>query len=101
MLQDIPEEIRATDQYCKIAQDLAANKRYNVIHLIYRDKPYENHYKDFQFGLATMREHWNSGLSDIQKTLENPGYLAMPDNISGFITHDVHRDEIEKLMQGN
>lgn len=101
MLQDIPEEIRTTDPYCKIAQDLAANKRYNVIHLIYRDKPYENHYKDFQFGLATMREHWNSGLGDIQKTLENPGYLAMPENISGFVTHDVHRDEIEKLMLGN
>ncbi len=101
MLQDIPEEIRATDPYCKIAQDLAASKRYNIIHLIYRDKPYENHYKDFQFGLATMREHWSSGLSDIQKTLETPDYLAMPENISGFVTHDVHRDELEKLMLGN
>ncbi|HEY9278746.1 MAG TPA: DUF3734 domain-containing protein [Eoetvoesiella sp.] len=98
MLNDIPEEVRANDPYYKMAQDLAVSKRYNVIHLIYRDQPYENHYKDFQFGLSTMRAHWSSGLNDIQQTLENPGYLAMPENISGFVTHDVHRDEIEKTM---
>lgn len=98
LLEEIPEDCRADDAWCRIAQDLASNKRYNVIHLIYRNKPYERHYKDFQFGLASMRQHWNSGLDDIRATLSQPDRLAMPDNASGFVTHDIHREEIEQLM---
>ncbi|HUG57580.1 MAG TPA: patatin-like phospholipase family protein [Candidimonas sp.] len=101
MLEDIPPEARADNGYYQLAQDLACSKRYNVIHLIYRNKPYEQHYKDFQFGLATMREHWESGLEDIRETLKNPERLAMPDNVSGFVTHDVHREEIEQRMLDN
>src|SRR5690606_39003031 len=99
LLEDIPPDIRASDPYCRIAQDLACSKRYNVIHLIYRNRPYAQHYKDFQFGLATMREHWTSGLDDIRRTLAEPERLAMPENASGFVTHDIHREEIEQLME--
>jgi NTE family protein len=80
------------DPWCKLADDLACSKRYNVIHLIYRHKEYEGQYKDFQFGLSTMREHWQSGLDDIRRSLEHPDWLDMPDNDAGFVTHDIHRD---------
>jgi NTE family protein len=40
-----------------------------------------------------MREHWESGLSDIRGTLSHRDWLDMPNNDAGFITHDVHRDE--------
>ncbi|MBB5213454.1 DUF3734 domain-containing protein [Parapusillimonas granuli] len=98
VLDKVPEDVRAGDPYCLMAQELACAKRYNVIHLIYRNRPYEKHYKDFQFGLSTMREHWSSGLQDIRRTLADPSRLAMPDDASGFVTHDVHREEIERLM---
>ena len=100
VLDDIPAEIRASDAYAKIAEDISSTKRYNVIHLIYRNKPYERHYKDYQFDLNTMRKHWSEGLEDIRDTLQNPERLAMPDNDSGFVTHDVHRKEIEQSMNG-
>jgi NTE family protein len=80
------------DPWCKLAEDLACSKRYNVVHLIYRNKEYEGHYKDYQFGLSTMREHWQSGLEDIQSSLAQPHWLDMPDNDAGFVTHDIHRD---------
>ncbi|MBF6615238.1 DUF3734 domain-containing protein [Pollutimonas thiosulfatoxidans] len=99
MLEHIPEDIRASDSYCRMAQELASAKRFNVIHLIYRNKPYEQHYKDFQFGMATMREHWHGGLEDIRLTLADPDRLAMPENASGFVTHDVHREDIERLIK--
>lgn len=101
MLDDIPPEARVDNSYFDLAQEMACSKRYNVIHLIYRNQPYEQHYKDFQFGLATMRDHWNSGLQDIRETLKDPERLAMPDNVSGFVTHDVHREELEQKMQSN
>ncbi|MCC2597680.1 patatin-like phospholipase family protein [Pusillimonas sp. MFBS29] len=98
ILDDLPEEARASNPYFPIAQDLACSKRYNVIHLIYRNQAYEKHYKDFEFGLATMRGHWDSGLRDIRHTLDNPDRLAMPENASGFVTHDIHREDLEQLM---
>jgi len=99
LLDAIPEDRRQSDAYCQIAEELACTKRYNVIHLIYRNKPYERDYKDYQFGLASMRDHWNSGLEDIRATLQDPERLAMPENMSGFVTHDVHREHLEQVMQ--
>jgi NTE family protein len=81
------------DAWCKVADELSCSKRYNVVHLIYRQKEYEGHFKDFQFGLSTMREHWESGLEDIRASLAQPDWLAMPDNDAGFVTHDIHRDK--------
>jgi NTE family protein len=100
MLEDIPAELRSQGHYAQLAEGLSSSKRYNVIHLIYRNKPYEAHYKDYQFGLATMRAHWESGLEDIRHTLSDPQRLEMPDNAAGFITHDVHQEELELRMRG-
>ncbi len=80
------------DPWIELAEDLACSRKYNVIHLIYRHKEYEGHYKDYQFGTSTMREHWESGLQDIRHTLEQPGWLDKPGNEAGFVTHDIHRD---------
>ncbi|CAE6849207.1 hypothetical protein R69927_07063 [Paraburkholderia domus] len=91
VLDRVPSDQR-DDPWCKLADDLSCSKRYNVIHLIYRQKEYEGHFKDFQFGLSTMREHWKSGLEDIRHSLAQPDWLDMPDNDAGFVTHDIHRD---------
>jgi len=80
------------DPWCKLAEELSCSKRYNIVHLIYGNKEYEGHYKDFQFGLSTMRQHWESGLEDIRNSLAQPGWLDMPDNDAAFVTHDIHRD---------
>lgn len=98
MLQDIPEEIRSRSDYAKLAEEISTGKCYNIVHLIFRNQPYDLHYKDHQFGLAAMREHWQHGLDDIRRTLEHPARLAMPDRDVGFVTHDVHREELEKRM---
>ncbi|MFT0531497.1 DUF3734 domain-containing protein [Castellaniella hirudinis] len=98
VLDRVPAEQRDSDPACRQAAELACAARSNIIHLIYRDKAYEQHFRDFQFGPATMREHWAAGLQDIRDTLAHPRYLAMPNNATGFVTHDVHRDEIEEKM---
>jgi NTE family protein len=70
---------------------MSCSKVHNVIHLIYRDKAFEAYHKDYEFSRLTMREHWESGLDDIRRTLAYPEWLERPDNESGTITHDVHR----------
>lgn len=71
-------------------RELACSKVYNTIQLIYRDKLFETHSKDYEFSLVTMREHWQAGLTDIRETLKNPDWLARP-SAGGVVTHDVHR----------
>lgn len=80
------------DPWCKLAEELSSSHRYNVFQLVYSDKEFDGNYKDYQFGLSTMNAHWRCGLRDILDSLAQPGWLDMPDNDAGFVTHDIHRD---------
>jgi NTE family protein len=78
----------------QLAEEIAAlgcDKVYNIVHLIYQAKTQEGQAKDYEFGLTTMRDHWESGLEDIRRTLARPEWLARPDPEIGVVTHDVHR----------
>ncbi|MCC7007106.1 MAG: patatin-like phospholipase family protein [Ottowia sp.] len=91
VLKAVPTELKQTDRWCKLAEKVACGKRYNVVHLIYRNKAYETEYKDIQFSMPIMHAHWQSGLDDIRHTFKQDDWLDMPNNDSGFVTHDIHR----------
>jgi NTE family protein len=63
----------------------------NVVHLIYRAKPWEEQYKDYAFGAAAMHEHWTAGLADMRASLAHPDWFAAPPRDRGVVTHDIHR----------
>ncbi len=93
LLAQIPRTDRTRDSLCSQVEEMARDKRYNVIHLIYKDKPYDGQDKDFQFGRATMRAHWNSGLQTVQRTLAHTHWFDLPSADRPFVTHDVHRQD--------
>jgi len=93
VLDRIPPEARDGDRLLRTAEEAACAKRYNVIHLIYRDKVYEGLSKDYEFSPLTMREHWAGGLEDIRRTLAHPDWLELPPDGKEFVTHDVHRGD--------
>lgn len=68
---------------------------FNVVHLIYQAKDYEEQYKDYAFGRIAMRRHWEAGLQDTALTLSRPGFFALPDRRTGIAVHDVHRSTAE------
>jgi NTE family protein len=86
----LPDAARASPEAAAL-RELACTKVYNTIQLIYRDKQFETHSKDYEFSLVTMREHWQAGLHDIRETLKHPEWLERPRGGSGVVTHDVHR----------
>lgn len=92
LLEAMPQDDPGKAHLYDLAKEISCDRRYNIIHLIYRDKEYEGHYKDYQFGPSTMREHWKAGLTDIRRTLANRDWLDMPASDPGFVTHDIHRD---------
>ncbi|MDR7191316.1 patatin-like phospholipase family protein [Luteimonas terrae] len=64
---------------------------FNVIHLIYQTKSHEQQNKDYAFGRISLREHWDTGLHDMDRTLQHPQWFDLPDREIGMATHDVHR----------
>jgi NTE family protein len=92
LLDQLPPEIAADDAALEL-REFACSKVFNIIHLIYRSKPYELSSKDYEFGFASMRDHWQSGFDDMQRTLEHRHYFARPRVEVGVVTHDVHRED--------
>ena len=88
LLQEIPEDVRSDNPWCRHAEELACDRRYSLIHLIYRDRARFGHFKDYQFGRVAMREHWQSGLADIGRALAHPEWLQLPTGENAFVTHD-------------
>ncbi len=66
---------------------------FNIIHLIYQTKPHEQQNKDYAFGHIPLREHWATGVQDMDRTLRHPAWFDLPDRDIGVATHDVHRPE--------
>lgn len=87
----VPETDRENPWYQR-ALKASSPRRFNVIHLIYKDKgDHESHYMDYQFGPVAMRNHWRKGLDDIRQTLAHDEWFDLPPADEPFVTHDMHR----------
>jgi NTE family protein len=93
LLKHVPTSVINADPLFRHAQKLADGSAINVVHLIYKDKSYEGHYKDYEFSVDTMNEHWESGLEDIRDSFSHREWFDVPSREIGFITHDVHRPQ--------
>jgi NTE family protein len=88
LLADMPPELRQTPEAELVAKE-ADSKVYNIIHTIYRARKYEGSSKDYEFSRRTMEEHWESGYSDMTRTLEHPEVLQRPESPDGVFTFDL------------
>ena len=91
LLAKLPDTAKSEQDVVTISE-LARHPVYNIVHLIYQSKAFEGHSKDYEFGLHAMREHWQSGLDDIRRTLADPHRLNRPAGEQSIVTHDVHRE---------
>jgi hypothetical protein len=82
----------AYDDERKRLEQLADLPEITILHIIYQQKAYEGHAKDYEFSGTSMREHWQSGYEDTRRTLKRQEWLAMPPQGSGVLVHDVHRE---------
>lgn len=94
LLEHIPDDVKASDSWCRSAQALANDRLVNIIHLVYQENGVEGHYKDYEFSHTSMESHWACGLSDTKRTLARSEWLAFPPIEKGFVTHDIHRADM-------
>jgi NTE family protein len=88
-LAKVPEG-SLTDKERKIRDELSDLPEIMILHLIYQQKAYEGHAKDYEFSGTSMREHWQSGYEDTRRTLKRQEWMTMPEPGSGIVVHDVH-----------
>jgi NTE family protein len=91
-LEKISEE-RLSDEERKLKDELANMPEITILQMIYQQKAYEGHAKDYEFSGTSMREHWQSGYEDTKRTLRRKDWLAMPPHGAGIVVHDVHRED--------
>jgi NTE family protein len=88
----IPEE-KLTDQDRQLKSELPDLPDITILQIIYQQKAYEGHAKDYEFSGTSMREHWLSGYEDTKRTLKHQKWLKMPPQGTGIVVHYVHREE--------
>ena len=91
-LAKVPPEQRSDDDQRRL-DELADMPEITILHLIYQQKAYEGHAKDYEFSGTSMREHWQSGYEDTRRTLKRQQWMTMPAQGSGVVVHDVHRQQ--------
>jgi len=91
-LAKVPEDA-LSDEQRKLRDQLADLPEITILHLIYQQKAYEGHAKDYEFSATSMNEHWQSGYEDTKRTLKRKTWLEMPPEGAGIVVHDVHRQE--------
>jgi NTE family protein len=91
-LAKVPEE-QLSDDERRLKEELADLPEIAILHLIYQQKAYEGHAKDYEFSGTSMREHWQSGYEDTKRTLKRQDWLVMPAPGAGIVVHDVHRED--------
>jgi NTE family protein len=91
-LEKVPPEL-LTDEERSLKEQLADLPEITILHLIYQQKAYEGHAKDYEFSGTSMREHWQSGYEDTKRTLKRKDWLEMPPEGAGIVVHDVHRED--------
>lgn len=90
LLAKIPDDnLDAQERMLKAR--LAHMPEATILEMIYQQAAYETQAKDYEFSAASMREHWNSGYLDTQRTLRHQDWLTVAESDSGLSVHDIHR----------
>ena len=63
----------------------------DIVHLIYRQKPYELESKDYEFSRTSVREHWEAGQRDMCDTIQHPEWLNSSGLDDGVTQYDLTR----------
>ena len=73
-------------------QDLAhmgCDATINVVRLIMKALPHDDHNKDVDFSRVSLQERWQAGQDDAKRTLAHPHWLQAPAPNVGMVIHEL------------
>jgi NTE family protein len=87
LIDKLPAGLRKDASVAALSAQMA-HQPIDIVHLIYRDKPYELDSKDYEFSRAMMMEHWEAGARDMRNTIAHPEWLEKA-TANGVTTYDL------------
>lgn len=93
LLEHIPAHLRQDTQLFENASMKAQPTEIVVHHITYQQKPHEGSSKDYEFSFATMCDHWNCGINDMQNIFSTDKYCS--------ISHLIENKNITKEDEKN
>lgn len=87
LIRKLPPALR-NDASVKALSAQMTHKPIDIVHLIYRNRPYELDSKDYEFSRTTVQEHWEAGERDMRNTLAHPEWLKTT-TANGVTTYDL------------
>jgi NTE family protein len=88
LINKLPAPLREDASVAAIRAQLM-HEPIEIVHLIYRNKPYEADSKDYEFSRASVDEHWDAGERDMRNTLDHPEALVGAAQANGVTTFDM------------
>ena len=88
IIEKLPPEVLDSEDG-KLIRLVADRKVYQIVHLIYRSKPYEFQSKDYEFSRASMSDHWNAGYKDPSARCAIRRRCSVPPTAQGVATFDL------------
>jgi len=98
LIRKLPPALRNDPSVASVCAQLS-HKPIEIVHLIYRDKPYELESKDYEFSRASVDEHWDAGLRDIRNTLDHPEWLQSASQTNGVTTFDLTEPNARRVRR--
>jgi NTE family protein len=68
LLAKLPKSLRDDPDAVRLA-NVGADPNITLVHLIYRERAYETHARDYEFSRVSVEEHWEQGGKDVRKAL--------------------------------
>ncbi len=90
LIAKLPEHL-LDDPEVRHLQDFARVAPIDIVHLIYRQGPFERESKDYEFSRATIKQRWEAGRRDLGDTLAHPDWLKFAGRDSGLTQYDLAR----------
>ena len=87
LIESLPERLRSDPSVAALHAHLS-HEPIDIVHLIYRNKPYELDTKDYEFSRAMVNEHWEAGVRDMRNTISHPEWLRHA-TANGITTFDM------------
>jgi NTE family protein len=98
LIAKLPASLRKDPSVAAVCSQLT-HEPIEIVHLIYRDKPYEIESKDYEFSRASVDEHWEAGQRDMRNTLEHPEWLRGASEANGVTTFDLPEPNAPRIRR--
>jgi NTE family protein len=97
LLKEFPEQTVLDEKDLELLRHWSCDSAITIAHLIYRQKEYEAHSKDYEFSRLSMNEHWQAGFEDVQFTLRQPEWINRQRPTDGVKVFDFKHKRKNKI----